>query len=629
MPTLLTSDDSSDDDESDDETESMYPAEDGFRRRPCSGDDHTAACSCSSGVSGRWALCAACVAAAGNAAAACRAAATADQAATATASTPKAVPVVSPQTCLQNEDAVSHCEAEYTKNDCGHMEKSERLDVAWTCVTKCMGLMEQSSMRGCSEILSFIFKVNLLHGAVNRALTAQAKGQKRRRKPGKQQYYPLDAEVELVRRIKVLRSQKLPVYPFLCMAMANGLIRGTPYEKTFEKTGGVTPNWYRRFRCSPHAKDLVLCSPNPHEENRNQWCTAINARQHFTVLQDVIIRSGIGHVNPGFEANTPMSEPVIIDKPSRMASFDETHLHLTGTKNVGRKKTLCVKGKNGQSTSRDMIVNKCSANLTQVGGSAGDGKALPQMAIVPGKSLDPLITKNSPKSHFVDENNESGYLTTIYSANESGGMTDDMGAVYLDKVIFPALKPTMEDPMILICDGHGSHLTYSFLQKCHGEGETPIVYLVLRPPHTSHRLQCEDVINFAVYKPLVAKKRTAVFMQRVLAKNCPKSRNLNLRDTNEISADAWEKSFSEENNLKAWSVCGLIPFTRRPMWDLHEEEKAVAETMAGHDSNQELNIDYTQISFEDMLEDDENEEQSGDEGAPAPCRLPLDSVICA
>ena len=39
----------------------------------------------------------------------------------------------------------------------------------------------------------------------------------------------------------------------------------------------------------------------------------------------------------------------------------------------------------------------------------------------------------------------------VRSCNESGGMTDCMGPAYLDKVIIPCLKPTMEDPIILIC----------------------------------------------------------------------------------------------------------------------------------------------------------------------------------
>jgi len=392
------------------------------------------------------------------------------------------------------------------------------------------------------------------------------------------------------------------------MFLANGLIKGTPHQKDFPE--GVDHNWYYRFRTSEHASELKLAAANPHEENRQQWCTAVNARQHFAVLSDIIVQSGIGKINPKYESNTPLSEPVLIQKPTRIVSFDETHLFLTGKENVGRKKMLVVKG-DGRRNNKDLVVNKCSANLTQVGGSDGSGRALPQFNIVPALSLDPLITRDSVTSDYQDEHGE--YRPAVWTCNESGGMTDCMGPAYLDKVIIPCLKPTMEDPIILICDGHGSHLTYEFLTKCHGGGATPRIYLVLRPPHTSHVLQVEDVENFSVYKPLVAKQREIVFMKRIISKTKNKNRNLNLLDTNAISAAAWEKAFSQERNLKGWASCGLVPFSRKPMWDLHNDEQAAARDLGTY---ADINIDYSQVSFSDMLNGSSDEEESGEEDDP-------------
>ena len=131
--------------------------------------------------------------------------------------------------------------------------------------------------------------------------------------------------------------------------------------------------------------------------------------------------------------------PELIQKPTRIVSFDETHLFLTGKENVGRKKMLVVKG-DGRRNNKDLVVNKCSANLTQVGGSDGSGRALPQFNIVPALSLDPLITRGSVTSDFQDENGE--YRPAVWTCNESGGMTDSMGPAYLDKVILPCFNPT-------------------------------------------------------------------------------------------------------------------------------------------------------------------------------------------
>ena len=91
------------------------------------------------------------------------------------------------------------------------------------------------------------------------------------------------------------------------------------------------------------------------------------------------------------------------------------------------------------------------------------------------------------------------------------------------------------------------------------------------------------------------------------------ARNLNLRDVNEISKVAWEEAFKQENNVKGWATCGLYPFTRRPMWELHAEEQATATAMEGHS---ELNIDYSQVSMADILHSDSEEEESGEDDDP-------------
>ena len=46
-------------------------------------------------------------------------------------------------------------------------------------------------------------------------------------------------------------------------------------------------------------------------------------------------------------------------------------------------------------------------------------------------------------------------------------------------------------------DGHGSHFTLELLTYCRSVG----IHIVLRPPHTTHILQGEDVVHFAVFKP--------------------------------------------------------------------------------------------------------------------------------
>ena len=69
----------------------------------------------------------------------------------------------------------------------------------------------------------------------------------------------------------------------------------------------------------------------PLEITRQQWATSENAAKHYEVVQEVLIRSGIAHVNVNCDPNKPYDEPIYIDKPERIISFDETRLAMDMT----------------------------------------------------------------------------------------------------------------------------------------------------------------------------------------------------------------------------------------------------------------------------------------------------------
>ena len=39
---------------------------------------------------------------------------------------------------------------------------------------------------------------------------------------------------------------------------------------------------------------------------------------------------------------------------------------------------------------------------------------------------------------------------------------------------------------------------------------------------------------------------------------------------------AWEHAFTKERNLQGWVKEGIIPFTRRQLWELHEQKLAAS-----------------------------------------------------
>ena len=93
--------------------------------------------------------------------------------------------------------------------------------------------------------------------------------------------------------------------------------------------------------------------------------------------------------------------------------------------------------------------------------------------------------------------------------NECGGATNSSGVQWLQWLLSPAGPfgdASPDNKVVIICDGHGSHLSLEFLQLCRARG----VILILRPPHTSHITQGEDVINFFNLKGALCKQTALV-----------------------------------------------------------------------------------------------------------------------
>ena len=111
--------------------------------------------------------------------------------------------------------------------------------------------------------------------------------------------------------------------------------------------------------------------------------------------------------------------------------------------------------------------------------------------------------------------------------------------------------------------------TLELLDYC----RTISLHIVLRPPHTTHVLQGEDVEHFGTFKQLYQQKKLLLMSERLFA---GKTR-LTAGDLLLCAKDAWERAFDLEHSLKAWSKIGVSPFTRCVYWELKKaEEKRVA-----------------------------------------------------
>ena len=103
-------------------------------------------------------------------------------------------------------------------------------------------------------------------------------------------------------------------------------------------------------------------------------------------------------------------------------------------------------------------------------------------------------------------------------------------------------------------DGHGSHFTLDLLMHCRAVG----LHIVLRPPHTTHILQGEDVEHFAVFKPRYQQNKLMMMTRRIFGGKPSLTPGQSLQ----CAKEPWEKAFDLEHSLKAWAKIGVSPFTR-------------------------------------------------------------------
>ncbi|KAK0368171.1 transposase [Colletotrichum limetticola] len=130
---------------------------------------------------------------------------------------------------------------------------------------------------------------------------------------------------------------------------------------------------------------------------------------------------------------------------------------------------------------------------------SADGRAIKPLVIYKGKSVQ--------QQWFPLQLNP--YDSWKFTATDNGWTTDETALQWLKEVFLPQTKtPPIEglsklnQPRLLVLDGHGSHTTTEFMWECYRNN----VYLLFLPPHTSHVLQPLDMAVFGPIKSVYRKE---------------------------------------------------------------------------------------------------------------------------
>ena len=200
---------------------------------------------------------------------------------------------------------------------------------------------------------------------------------------------------------------------------------------------------------------------------RNRGLTQANLDEFFKMFDEIVEKNNLH------------------DKPERFWNIDETG--LTGNPISG--KAYARKG------SHAVVLNpNCGKTSYSVMFCiSASGIYLPPFVVYKAAHLYDNWTKGGPKD-------------AVYTATESGWMQDKNFEKWVETVFVKAVQH-LEKPVVLIMDGHGSHLTYPTVQTCLKND----ILLICLPPHTSHALQPLDVGVFrslkAIWKDVLEKFR--------------------------------------------------------------------------------------------------------------------------
>ena len=159
---------------------------------------------------------------------------------------------------------------------------------------------------------------------------------------------------------------------------------------------------------------------------------------------------------------------------ARVFNMDETGISTV-------QKPGQILGPKGQKQVGGAISWERGRNITVICCFSASGLYIPPMLIYPRKRMTPLLERGGP-------------IGSLYKCSHNGWSNEQLFQEWLEH-FKKTSKPTEEDPVLLVLDNHGSHISLNTYQFC----RTNHIHVLSIPPHTSHKIQPLDV---SFYGPL-------------------------------------------------------------------------------------------------------------------------------
>ena len=445
-------------------------------------------------------------------------------------------------------------------------------------------LPKDQRMARASELSESLRRKHAGNVACARTLLRYAEDEDRSREKLGGRYFSDAFEADLAAVIRHYRSWKVFVGKDMVLAWAMQEVERAGLTL---KLPELTKGWYSGFL---RRQDLLTGSSRPLEITREKWTTSENVKAHYEVLEKLLLEEGIAEPNPDFDPLLPFSEPILILHPERLLSYDETAASLDETVGSKAKKRRGVRA--GPDDGGQTVATRDSMHITAVGGRIGY-KALPAMVMFgSGQAYERRWTLDPPVGNVLrgvkntvvlpDGPPLESEVFALYHSNAKGSMTGEMCVEYTKRITIPSARvanPALANETgrrsVEVCDGVTVHLAAERLRLSREAG----VHVVLRVPHSTHVTQGEDTVIFGPFKADYGLRKTQVMGELLLNPQAGKTQ-LGPEDFPACFKQPWERAFRREKIKQAWAKDGVIPFTRRCMWELRAEEERRATAAA-------------------------------------------------
>lgn len=254
------------------------------------------------------------------------------------------------------------------------------------------------------------------------------------------------------------------------------------------------------------------------------------------------------NVESFFDLYEPLLEKVN-HNPARIFNCDETGITIVQHKH---QKVVAMKGKRQVAA---LSSAERGSLMTVVMCFSATGLYIPPLIIFPRKNMKAELMNGMPPG-------------STYACHSSGWIQQEIFVQWITHFI-TNVKPTRDDPVILIVDGHYTHTRNLEVITVARENN---VHIVCLPPHSTNKMQPLDVAFMSPFKTFYAQEITSWLKQNP-------GRVVTVYQIGELFGRAYMRAAVVETAVNGFRKTGLFPVNR----NIFREEEFVAESLNAND----------------------------------------------